>query len=147
MSSSSRPSFFSILSSSASSIRSKSASYETLPSVPKGCREFKRSRYAKDGKGFDFNMSYPYSTAIATRSDLDSASEMPVGCRDFKLRYAKDGKGHDFTSTYPYSTANSAMTLGTQDVIPRGCRDFKTMRYSKDSKGFDFTSTYVYDRN
>jgi len=144
--SSSRPSLFSRLVSSASSTRSNSSTYETLDSTPKGCREFQGSRYAKDGKGFDFNVTYPYSTTSATSSDADSA-EFPAGCRDFKLRYSKDGKGHDFSSTYSHSPANYSMTLGAGDVMPRGARDFKNMRYAKDGKGIDFSKSYRYGEN
>ncbi len=149
MSSSGHRSIFSRLSSSGSSTRSKSSSsYEALTSststIPKGCREFQRSRYAKDGKGFDFNMTYPYCTSTATASDVDFVEEMPVGCRDFKLRYAKDGKGHDFTKSYSYAPANDSTTQGAQDitVMPR-----QTMRYAKDGKGMDFTKTYPYGKN
>jgi len=131
-----RPSFFSRFSSSASSIRSKSTS-SSSSTTPAGCRDY--NRYAKDGKGFDFNASYPYSTTSTAdskpNSDADSESEasltsstVPLGARDFKLRYAKDGKGHDFSDTYTLAPANYAMNLGMGGLgdayivssVPRG---------------------------
>ena len=149
MSTSSRPSFFSRISSRPSSIRSQaseSATSSSSSSFPKGCREFKRSRYAKDGKGFDFNMTYPYSTASAASSE--SRLETPVGARDFKLRYAKDSKGHDFTSSYSYSVEDYQTMVDTADLVPKGCRDSNnTMRYAKDGKGIDFTKTYRFSKN
>ncbi len=106
MSTTKRTSIFSRLSSSASSIRSKDSS------TPKGCRDDSYNRYAKDGKGHDFALSYPYSTSTSSASSTKSStpSSMPLGARDFKLRYAKDGKGHDFTTSY--APANYAMSLG-----------------------------------
>ena len=128
-----RPSIFSRISSSASSLRSNS----TSSSTPKSCRDY--NRYAKDGKGFDFNFSYPYSTSSSSASSTKSESEMPVGARDFKLRYAKDGKGHDFTQSY-YAPTNYAMSLGASGLgdgyivssVPRGSRHLanKNMRYA-----------------
>ncbi|KAJ9616357.1 hypothetical protein H2200_000075 [Cladophialophora chaetospira] len=133
MSSTKRPSIFSRLSSSASSLRSNS----TSSSTPKSCRDY--NRYAKDGKGYDFNLTYPYSTSSSSASSTKSstASEMPLGARDFKLRYAKDGKGHDFATSY---ATNYAMSLGAGNMgevyivssVPRGSRHLanKNMRYA-----------------
>jgi hypothetical protein len=69
--------------------------------TPVGCRDFKL-RYAKDGKGHDFNPSYTYPSSTETLP-LVATAAVPKGCRDFKtLRYAKDGKGHNFSASYPY---------------------------------------------
>jgi len=135
MSTTKRQSIFSRLSSSASSIKSNISS----SSVPEGCRDY--NRYAKDGKGYDFNLSYPYSTSSSssssTKSSAASASEMPVGARDFKLRYAKDGKGHDFAESYAYAPTNYAMDLGIGGTyivsdVPRGSSHLanKNIRYA-----------------
>ena len=79
-------------------------------------------------------MTYPYGTS----SSEDSAvTEVPAGCRDFKLRYARDGKGHDFASSYSYTIEDYPSTLETSDITPMGCRDFKTMRYAKEEPDWD----------
>ncbi|KIW88054.1 uncharacterized protein Z519_11164 [Cladophialophora bantiana CBS 173.52] len=125
-------SIFSRLSSSSASVRSSSS---TEPSIPKSCRDAIRARYAKDGKGHDFNLTYPYGTnIIASGASSTHSSEVPQGCRDFKLRYAKDGKGHDFAPTYTYSPSpadDSSVSLAASDAMPAGCRDYnKNMRYA-----------------
>jgi len=107
-----RPSLFSRFSSSAS-IRSNSSTSSTEPSIPKSKSDY--NRYAKDGKGYDFNLSYPYSTTTSSASSTMSSSKpssFSEDAQDFKLRYAKDGKGHDFASTYVHAPSNASMSLG-----------------------------------
>ncbi|KAL6252840.1 hypothetical protein RBB50_000559 [Rhinocladiella similis] len=162
MSSPNRSSLFSRIPHSSCSPRASSSSSSsfsttsTKSSTPSGCRDYQRARYAKDGKGFDFTLTYPYSTSATDKGGtetLDTKVPTPVpvvGCRDFKLRYAKDGKGHDFSTTYTASAEAAAIeTLPLVDAsssrVPCGCRDFK-LRYAKDGKGHDFAVSYPYDK-
>ncbi|KIY02358.1 uncharacterized protein Z520_02496 [Fonsecaea multimorphosa CBS 102226] len=128
MSTTKRPSIFSRLSSSSASIQSSSS---TQPSIPKGSHDTVYARYAKDGKGYDFNLTYPYCTGAASSSSSSSTystseSDVPF---DFKLRYAKDAKGHDFGSTYAYSPSRESSTtlVGGSDAVHA---DNKNMRYA-----------------
>ncbi|KIW11666.1 hypothetical protein PV08_10968 [Exophiala spinifera] len=148
-----KPSLFSRLAhSSSSSLRSDSSSSttSTISSTPSGCRDYQRARYAKDGKGFDFTSTYPYSTngqGVDETLATAVAPSFPLGCRDFKLRYAKDGKGHDFRATYTSAETASVDTVPLVDTVSSVPvpGDFK-LRYAKDGKGHDFAVSYPYDK-
>ncbi|KAK4940226.1 hypothetical protein LTR10_019655 [Elasticomyces elasticus] len=133
MSSSSRPSLFSRLSSSSSS-STRSSSASSLSSRS----ESTCARYAKDGKGFDFASTYPYKA-----SDVSVAGE--PSAHDLTLRYAKDGKGHDFSASYSPSLSIDALPL-VPASSPAPVADFAGMRYAKDGKGYDFASSYLYNK-
>ncbi|KIV82523.1 hypothetical protein PV11_04626 [Exophiala sideris] len=133
MSSSTRPSIFTRLSSSSiSSTRSSSAS--SLNSTS----ESNRARYAKDGKGFDFASTYPYKAP-----DVSVAGE--PSAHDFTLRYAKDGKGHDFSASYSPSLSIDALPLVPASSLAP-VADFAGMRYAKNGKGYDFAASYPYNK-
>jgi hypothetical protein len=136
-----RPSIFSRLSSSASSMRSNSSTSSSSALNPKD--QSQTNRYAKACPAFDFSISYPYSTSKASsvtapastvssdsETDGENEADMATAKSSSKttLRYAKDGKGHDFSSTYKHTPANYAMTLGPGGIggtyivstVPRG---------------------------
>ncbi|KIW43912.1 uncharacterized protein PV06_04962 [Exophiala oligosperma] len=129
--SSSEPKRSSSLSSSSSSSSTTTTSTSAKLSTPNRQQNHQRARYSKDGQGFDFTSTYPYScddrhntNAVnnggADIVDMDLSGQI-LGLRNLNLRYAKDGKGHDLTTSYHYYDNNNNNTPLSTEATPNDC--------------------------
>jgi hypothetical protein len=122
-----RPSFLSRLSSSSYYTSTSSSTTSSVPAVFRSHSGY--NRYAKDSRGHDFSLSYPY-TPTTSPSSASTSSTSSSSSQQVSMRYAKDGKGHDFSSTYPEISARLDALEAEVLLNKEGMGEEQRMRYA-----------------